>query len=115
MKIWLLCLLFYGVLVAPAFANEGASFEGFRLMEIAAPDQRAVFLSPNGEMRVYGVGDQLADRISVLEITDGKVVLESLLDVEPERIIFVLGEGQAKVLRVKKMILKRSAPVKSVR
>ena len=72
------------------------------VLKISAQDQRAVVKMPGGKMEIVKVGDALGNNAKIVEISDGRVVLEEGKGAETETVIIRLENGKQKVERVKK-------------
>ena len=77
-------VFFVVILASSSVAGEIADYT---ILKIAASDSRAVMKTPSGELKVVNVGDLLTDEARVIEITEGRVVLEKQLEGDLETII----------------------------
>ncbi len=86
----LLAFLLSGLLTSPLFADEISSYQ---ILKISPADSRAVMKSPSGELKVLNVGDVLTENARVVEIAEGRVVLERQIEHDRETII-IRFDGQ---------------------
>jgi hypothetical protein len=96
---FLLCvfvlLLFW---CSPAFP---APFEGLTVLKISPRDERAVVRAADGKVLVVKPGDAIAGG-TVIEIAEGRVVLEERKGSDKETVIIRLKDGKQTVERIRK-------------
>lgn len=85
------------------FATPGlaAGLEKFQFLKVAAPEQKAVVKTPAGKLQVVGVGDVVADA-RVVEIAEGRVVLEEDGREGPETVIVRLDGKHQRIERLRR-------------
>lgn len=99
MAIIVLSLAFTGYATEP---GKGAAIDTVQILKISPHDQRAVIKTTNGKMQVIKVGDAVGESGRVVEITEGRVVIEEKVNDSSERVIIRLENGSQKVERFKK-------------
>ena len=110
----ILCvLLFVGMFASSSVAGDIADYT---ILKIAASDARAVMKTPSGELKVVNVGDMLAEEAKVIEITEGRVVLERQLENDIETIIIRFDGKHQRIERIRTQgdTLKLYKPVSTV-
>jgi len=68
----------------PAF---GVPVEKYQFLKISPQDHKAVVKTPDGQLQVVGVGDVIADDVTVIEVAEGRIVLEAPGEKGPETVI----------------------------
>jgi hypothetical protein len=108
-----LAFLLTGLLTSPLFADEVVNFQIFK---ISSADSRAVVKTPSGELKVLNVGDVLTENAKVIEIAEGRVVLERQLEHDRETIIIRFDGQHQRIesLRTKGDFLKLYKPITAV-
>jgi hypothetical protein len=81
------------------FAAHG---ETLHVLKISPQDQRAVIRQADGKMQIVKVGDAVGATGKIIEISEGRVVIEEVSNNETERIIIRLENGKQRVERLKK-------------
>lgn len=79
-----------------------AGADDVRVIKISPQDGRAVVSAAGGKPLVIKVGDTVGSNAKVIEISDGRVVIEETKGHEIETIIIRLEDGKQKVQRLKK-------------
>jgi len=88
-------VLFWGSL---SFA---ADIEGVRFVKIAGNDQKAVIKNTDNKMRMVGLGDEI-NGATIVEIVDGRVVLEKPGAAGVETIIVRIDGDHQRIERISK-------------
>jgi len=116
-----LVILIISVLLIPnmGFGKEPAkplSVDTIQVLKIAPQDERAVIRTPDGEMRILKVGDQVGARGRVTEISKDRVVVQERIDKnsEFETVIIRLLDGKQSVERIQKVADKQRAKLVSL-
>jgi hypothetical protein len=86
------------LLVIPAVAL-ATDLGGFTFKQISGYDQKAVVKTPEGQLKMIGVGDAIG-KAKVLDIAEERVVLEHLGPNGPETIIVRMINGKSRVERL---------------
>lgn len=89
------------VLFSATFAFAGVA-ETIHVLKISPQDQRAVIKQTDGTMRVIKVGDAVGATGKIIEISEGRVIIDEVSNNETERIIIRLENGKQRVERLKK-------------
>jgi Tfp pilus assembly protein PilP len=89
-----------------AFAEEPlqtVSLENIQLLRISPSDERAVVKASDGKLKVIKVGDAIGDKGGqIIEIAEGRVVVEEKGDRETEKVIIRLEGGKQRIERIRK-------------
>jgi hypothetical protein len=86
-------------------APGGQITDGWRdvkFVKMSGADHRAVVKTLSGELRLVGVGDRMGGRGRVVEIEDGRVVIEEQTAEGLETVIVRVQGGKADVRRIRK-------------
>jgi len=67
-------LLLWGV--SPNLPAPATDLEGWRLVQLASQEERAVFRAPDGGLKMLKPGDRLGEQITFTGFDGGQVVLE---------------------------------------
>jgi hypothetical protein len=96
------------LLVMPLVASAkepgmAGSVDKMQVLKIAAQDGRAVVRLADVQPHVIAVGDVLDSNAKVIEISDGRVVVEEARENEIEMIIIRLNDGEQTTQRIKRV------------
>lgn len=85
------------------FAAQGLAtgLEKFQFLKVAPQEQKAVVKTPGGQLQVVGVGELVAGA-RVVEIAEGRVVLEEAGVQGPETIIIRLDGKHQRIERLRR-------------
>ena len=85
------------------FAVQGLAtgLEAFQFLKVAAQEEKAVVKTPEGKLQVVGVGEFVAGA-RVIEIAEGRVVLEETGVQGPETIIIRLDGKHQRIERLRR-------------
>lgn len=97
-KIFLATFIFSLLFAASGLAT---GLEKFQFLKVAPPEQKAVVKTPAGKLQVVGVGDVVADA-RVIEITEGRVVLEEAGQDGSETVIIRLDGKHQHIERLRR-------------
>lgn len=86
-----------------------AGIEDFKFLKIAAPEQKAAVKTPEGELVMIGIGDRVGEQATVIDIADGRVVLEQATKEGPERLVVRFHGNQTSIEKIKQLVLQKSA------
>ncbi|MEW5744068.1 MAG: hypothetical protein AB1805_01330 [Nitrospirota bacterium] len=86
-----------------------ASLDIIQLLKISPQDQRAIIKTADGQMQIIKVGDSLGEDGKVVEIVQGRVVIEEQTEQGVETVIIRLEGGKQKIERVRKAPEKQQA------
>jgi hypothetical protein len=95
----LLIALFFVLLAGQALA---AGLEKVQFLKISPQDQKGVIKTPEGTMQLVGVGDVIAGDARIIEIAEGRVVLEQPGEGGPETVIIRLDGKHQRIERIRK-------------
>jgi hypothetical protein len=89
----------FGLSLLFAAPGLAAGLEKFQFLKVAPQEAKAVVKTPEGKLQVVGVGDVVADA-RVVEIAEGRVVLEEDCREGPETIIVRLDGKHQRIERL---------------
>jgi hypothetical protein len=78
-----------------------ADLEKFQLLKISPQEQKAVVKAPEGALQLVGIGDVIAGDAKIVEIVEGRVVLEQPGEDGNETVIFRLDGKQQRIERIR--------------
>lgn len=78
-----------------------ADLEKFQFLKISPQEQKAVVKVPEGALHLVGIGDVIAGDAKIVEIVEGRVVLEQPGKDGKETIIFRLNGKQPRIERIR--------------
>jgi len=76
--------------------------ESIQILKISGRDGKAVIKTPDGSMQMIRVGDAFGKRGKVIEIADGRVVVEERTDQGTETVIIRVEDGKQRIERIRK-------------
>lgn len=79
-----------------------AGLEKIQFLKISPQEQKAVMKTAKGDLRLVGVGDEIATKIKVIEIAEGRVVLEEAGEQGPETVIIRLDGKSQRIERLRR-------------
>lgn len=97
-KIFLATFIFSLLFAAQGLA---AGLEKFQFLKVAPQEQKAVVKTPAGKLQVVGVGEFVAGA-KVVEIAEGRVVLEEAGEQGPETVIIRLDGQHQRIERLRR-------------
>lgn len=80
--------------------SQAAGLEKFHFLKVAVREQKAVLKTPEGEMRLIGIGDTVAGA-EVTEIAEGRIVLKEGED----KVIVRLKDGGQELQKISIAVL----------
>lgn len=94
-----LCLLTAVCLVCanPAFA------EDIQILKISPEDESAVIKAVGGTIQTLKVGDRIGDKGKVVEIVEGRIVIEERTGQGIETVIIRFADGKQRIERIRKV------------
>lgn len=94
-----LFILFLTVLSLALFSTKtlAAGVVRIQVLKISAQDQKAVVKTPEGTLKLVGLGDFIGGDARIIEIAEGRVVLEQPGEYGLEQIIVRLENGKQKI------------------
>ncbi len=90
-----------------------SSLDKVQFIKIAPQDQKAIMKTPDGKLQVIKPGDAIGDSAKVIEIGQGRIVLEDKTDKGVETVIVHLENGKQRIERVRKQGEGQAMPVAS--
>jgi hypothetical protein len=78
-----------------------AGLEKIQFLKIAPQEQKAVVKMPDGKLQLVGVGQELVPNIKIIEIAEGRVVLEEAGEHGPETVIVRLDGKFQRIERLR--------------
>lgn len=100
-----LFVLFTGLLLSSTLWADhalAAGLEKIQFLKIAPQEQKAVVKMPDGKLQLIGVGQELVPAIKVIEIAEGRVVLEEIGEHGPETVIVRLDGKYQRIERLRR-------------
>lgn len=82
--------------------------DAIQVLKISPQDQRAVVKTIDGVIRVVKVGDAVGDNGTIIEIAEGRLVLEEVVGNDITKVIVRLKNGGQRVERMKRTADKQS-------
>jgi len=103
-NIWIflsLCTAFILLGLRPLQAAS-LSVENIKVLKISPQDQRAIIKISDGDMVIIKPGDDIAENIKVIDISEGRMVVEEMTQRGAEKVIIKINDGEQKIMRIKK-------------
>jgi len=95
--VWCLLVSFCLFYTDPVFAGD------IQVLKISPENERALIRDPEGRNQILKVGDRIGDHGKVVEIAEGRVVIEERTDQGAETVIIRFEKGTQRVERIRKM------------
>lgn len=83
------------------------SAQTIKVVKISPKDERAVIKIEKNALQVIKAGDSIGNNLKVIEITEGRIVLEEINDTGRETIIIRVEDGKHRVEKIKMVDEKR--------
>ncbi len=94
------------VLISLAASTRGQAqeitVESIQILRINEQDEKAMTKLPDGRMHVLKVGDSIGKNGKVIEIAQGRIVIEGKTDKGPETVIIRFENGKQRIERIRK-------------
>jgi hypothetical protein len=84
-------------LLWPTASAMAADLDGWRLVQLSAKEQAAVFAAPDGQLRLSKVGDRLGEKLTVTGFDGDRVVLEKPGEWGRVTLFVSLAEGRQQI------------------
>ena len=101
-----LAVLILAILTPIAGISQGQEktyvIEAIQIVRISSEDERATVRTPDGKIQVIKVGDSIGERGKVIEIVEGRIVIEERTDKGPETVIIRFENGKQRIERIRK-------------
>ena len=89
------------VAISPGQFLFAHTMENISILKISSKDKTAVIrIGDDSHLTVISVGDHIGDRIKVIDITEGRIVMEEAGEGGNETIIFNKENGKTTLLRI---------------
>ncbi len=82
-----------------------------QFLKIAPQDQKAIIKTPDGKLKVIKQGDAIGESAKVIEIIEGRIVLEETTERGVETVIIHLENGKQRIERLRKQGEGQTMPV----
>ena len=79
---------------------KGIVIEELQVIRISPQDARAVIKVPGHDLTLLRVGDEIGENGRVIEITDGRIVIEEETDQARDKIIIRVEDGEQRMERL---------------
>jgi hypothetical protein len=76
--------------------------EDIQILKISSEDETALIKTPDGKIQVLKVGDPIGVQWKVVEIVEGRVVIEQKTEHGTEMIIIRFDKGKQRVEKIRK-------------
>ncbi len=96
-------LILFPFTVAAQDSPQADSADSIQVLKISPQEERAVIKTPDRKMHMIKVGDSIGDTGKIIEITNGRVVMEEKTGNGIETVIFRLEDGKQRVERIRKV------------
>lgn len=96
----LIAVIFIPLVASADEALKAVSVDDIKVIKISGNDEKAVIKTADRALQIINVGDQIGENGKVVEIAEGRVVIEELTDKGKETIIIRLENGKQKVERI---------------
>jgi hypothetical protein len=71
-------------------------------LRIIEQDEKAMIKLPDGRMHILKVGDSIGKKGRVIEIVEGRIVIEERTEKGPETVIIRFENGKQRIERIRK-------------
>jgi len=99
--ILILALLVFAVLGGEIIAQD-LTVESIHILRIIEQDEKAMIKLPDGRTQILRVGDPIGKDGKVIEIVEGRIVIEERREKGPETVIMRFENGKQRVERIRK-------------
>lgn len=79
------------------------TLESIQILRIVEQDEKAMTKLPDGRMHILKVGDSIGKSGKVIEIVEGRIVIEEKSDKGSETVIIRFEDGKQKIERIRKV------------
>ena len=76
--------------------------ESIHILRIIEQDEKAMIKLPDGRMHILKVGDSIGKKGRVIEIVEGRIVIEERTEKGPETVIIRFENGKQRIERIRK-------------
>jgi hypothetical protein len=100
-SISILAMFILAVSVGEIRAQE-ITVESIHILRIIEQDEKAMIKLPDGRMHILKVGDSIGKKGKVIEIVEGRIVIEERTEKGPETVVIGFENGKQKIERIRK-------------
>lgn len=79
------------------------SVESIQILRILDQEEKAMIKLPDGKMHILKVGDPIGKKGKVIEIVEGRIVIEERAEKGPETVIIRFENGKQRIERIRKI------------
>jgi len=97
----ILAILILAVLLGEIKAQE-ITVESIHILRIIEQEEKAMIKLPDGRMHILKVGDLAGKNGKVIEIVEGRIVIEEKTEKGPETVIIRFENGKQRIERIRK-------------
>jgi len=101
-SILILATFIFAASVGEPKAQE-VTVESIHILRIIEQDEKAMIKVPDGRMQILKVGDSVGRNGKVIEIVEGRIVIEEEIDKGVETVIIRFENGKQRVERIRKI------------
>jgi hypothetical protein len=101
-SISILAIIIVAILVGEIKAQE-ITVASIHIVRIIEQDEKAMIKLPDGRMHILKVGDSIGKNGKVIEIVEGRIVIEERTEKGPETVIIRFDNGKQKIERIRKV------------
>jgi hypothetical protein len=103
-KFLFLALMFLSCLVVSVRGQaQQITVESVQILRILDQEERAMVKLPDGRMHILKVGDPIGKKGKVIEIVEGRIVIEEKTEKGPETVIIRFESGKQRIERIRKI------------
>jgi hypothetical protein len=77
--------------------------ESIQILRILDQEERAMIKLPDGKMHILKVGDSVGKKGKVIEIVEGRIVIEERTEIGAETVIIRFEKGKQRIERIRKI------------
>lgn len=81
---------------------QAINIESMQVIKIIPQEEKAIIKTPDGRMEVIKVGDLVGKKGKVIEIVEGRIVIEEKTEKGPETVIIRFENGKQRIERIRK-------------
>jgi hypothetical protein len=103
-KFTILALMILVFLVTSARGQaQQITLESIQILRILDQEEKAMIKLPDGKMHILKVGDLVGKKGKIVEIVEGRIVIEERTDKGSETVIIRFENGKQKIERIRKV------------
>jgi hypothetical protein len=105
MRIPIFIILVFSAMPFSLSANQPviANIDSIQVIQIMSQEEKAIVTTPDARRHILKVGDSIGKNGKVIEIVEGRIVIEEKTDKGIETVIIRFENGRQKIERIKKM------------